>query len=75
MRKLYSTITDYINEVVVPSLGEHADDHDVAAIAAEMTEWHNEIDANGNVNLNKSGLIERNDVDFWDIATDHAYDA
>lgn len=68
---IYTTITDYIAQVVNPALGEYADDYDVEAIAQDMTEWHDEKDANGNILLNASGLVERDDVDFWEIAQKH----
>lgn len=74
MSTLYSTTTDYINDVVLPALGTYADEHDVDAIAADMTVWHNEVDEADNINLDKSGLVERDDVDFWDVAATHSYD-
>ena len=51
----YTTINDYIAQVVNPALGEYAD----------------EKDANGNILLNASGLVERDDADFWEIAQKH----
>lgn len=68
---IYSTIDDYIAQAVRPSLGEYADDYDLRSIAQEMTEWHDEITPSGDINLNHSGFIEREDVDFWDIAAKH----
>lgn len=68
---IYTTITDYITRVVAPALGEYADDYDIEGIAGEMTEWHDEKDAEGNILLNASGLVERDDVDFWEIAQKH----
>ena len=72
MSTLYSTASDYINDVVLPALGEYADEHDVDAIAADMTMWHDEIDEAGNISLDKSGLVERDDVDFWDVVDSHS---
>ena len=68
---IYTTITDYITQVVGPALGEYKNDYDTEAIASEMTEWHDEKDANGNILLNASGLVERDDADFWEIAQKH----
>lgn len=41
----YTTINDYIAQVVNPALGEYADDYDTEEIARDMTEWHDEKDA------------------------------
>ena len=46
-------------------------DYDTEEIARDMTEWHDEKDANGNILLNASGLVERDDADFWEIAQKH----
>ena len=62
---IYSTIDDYISQVVRPSLSEYVDDYDVRAIAQEMTEWQDHANAAFN------GFIEREDIDFWDIAAKH----
>ena len=70
---LYQTIDDYKEQVVIPSLGDYADEHDVDAIADEMTEWHEEV-VNGNIMANKSGLVVRSDKDFWQVVEKHAYD-
>ena len=67
----YTTINDYIAQVVNHALGEYADDYDTEEIARDMTEWHDEKDANGNILLNASGLVERDDADFWEIAQKH----
>ena len=67
----YTTINDYLAQVVNPALGEYADDYDTEEIARDMTEWHDEKDANGNILLNASGLVERDDADFWEIAQKH----
>lgn len=72
--KIYTTLDEYISQVVRPSLGEYVGDYDVRAIAEETTEWHDEIDENGNIWLNKSGFVERedvDDVDYWDIVAKH----
>ena len=74
MRDIYATISDYINDVILPALGGYAAGHDVEAIAAEMTEWHDEIDEAGAIVLDKSGLVERDDVDFWDVVAKHSHD-
>lgn len=61
----YTTIDDYIAKVVRPSLGEYAGDYDLRAIAQEMTEWQDHDNASHN------GFIERENIDFWDIAAKH----
>lgn len=61
----YTTLDDYIAQVVRPSLGEYAGDYDTRAIAREMTEWHDADNATFN------GFIEREGADFWDIAAKH----
>lgn len=62
---IYTTLDDYISQVVRPSLGEYAADYDTRAIAQEMTEWQD------NANASHNGFIERSNVDFWDIAAKH----
>lgn len=67
MSIIYPTITDYRDQVVIPALGEYADDYDTDAIAEHMTEWHDEVDTNRATIASQSGLIERNDLDFWNV--------
>lgn len=74
MRDIYSDATSYINDVIIPALGQYAAHYDVEAITADMTAWHNAIDADGNINMSGSGLVERDDVDFWDVVAKHSHD-
>lgn len=74
---IYTTITDYINENILPALAPFAEGGEFAGeinldevaenIAHDMTTWHTEHDANGNIITNRSGLIERDDADFWTL--------
>ena len=68
---VYTTITDYITQVVEPALGEFVDDYDTEAIASDMLDWHKATDEDGNILLNHSGLVEKSDLDFWEVAARH----
>ena len=69
--QLYSSTTDYITHNIAPGLGDVELTNDQALeIAQTMTEWHNEYDADGNILLGKSGLVERTDLDFWDVVAE-----
>lgn len=76
--KIYSSITD-IQDFVVTSLGDFAGDYDIEAIVDEISDWHNEVDADGNIRLDRSGLIvkpEYNDSEagneaFWELVAQH----
>ena len=64
MTTTYTTKSDYINQQVLPALPTEM--HYLAGeIANHMLIWHEEIDENGNVWVDKSGFIVDPDVDFW----------
>lgn len=68
----FETTTDYEHEVVIPALGAEADDYDTLAIAQEMLEWVPVPAADeGWDSSNRSGMAEREDADFWEVATKH----
>lgn len=62
---IYSTKQDYIGGVVMPALGEFADEFDADAIADDMLVWHDEINDKGQINLGESGFVEDEAKDFW----------
>lgn len=71
---LHTTRRDYVTETIYPSLGEHFGDYDVDGIAADMLIHHKEIDPRtGLVNDNRSGFVERRDVDFWEVVAAHEF--
>ena len=65
-QRLYATTHDYIEEVVIPALGDQVGDYDLDAVASEMLERH-ETTRDGTVDTNHSGLRERDDLDFWEV--------
>ncbi|AWB84764.1 hypothetical protein [Corynebacterium liangguodongii] len=68
--KIYTSIQDYITENIYNGGFDHPITDDQAEdIAREMLVWHDEIDDRGNINLNRSGLVEREGVDFWDVVS------
>ena len=69
-QRLYVSARDYEEEIIRPSLGGQADDHDLTAIAGEMLERHETV-RDGLVDTNHSGLRERDDVDFWEVVARH----
>ena len=69
-QRLYISARDYEEEVIIPALGDHADDYDLTAISGEMLERHETV-RDGLVDTNHSGLRERDDVDFWDVVARH----
>lgn len=68
---IYTTKNDYISQIITPALGEYAADFDVEAIADDMLIWHNDINNKGQNNLSKSGLIEDESQDFWQVVESH----
>ena len=34
-------------------------------VASQMLIWHDEIDRNGNIRVDKSGFVEDPNADFW----------
>ena len=69
-QRLYVSVRDYTEEVIVPALGNQADDYDLTAIAGEMLEQY-ETKRDGMIDTNHSGLRERDDVDFWEVIARH----
>lgn len=70
--KLYTTTRDYITEVVLPALGDQADDFNVEGIATSMLTRCNVIDPRtGYIHDNHSGFVERQDIWFWDVVAAH----
>lgn len=59
MSTKYTTIADVINYEVAPALGEFVDDYDVEEIAREAFEY---VDGY---------FVQREDVDFWEVAKTH----
>ena len=68
---IYTTIQDYADEVVTPALelsDEISPTHEQKQeIARAMTVWHDEYTPAGDINMNKSGFIENDTVDFWEV--------
>lgn len=72
MGEIFSSASSYENEVVIPALGEDAGDYDTLAIAQDMLEWVTvPADDEGWDSANRSGMAEREDVDFWEVAAKH----
>lgn len=64
MTTIYATKTDYINQQVLPALPPEM--HYLAGeVANHMLIWHDEVDENGNVRVDKSGFTVDQDADFW----------
>ncbi|MDK8241670.1 hypothetical protein [Corynebacterium coyleae] len=60
MATTYTTTQDYIEQNITPGLGDvELTDEQALEIAQNMTEW------------NENGeLVEREDIDFWDVVAD-----
>lgn len=56
----YTSVEDYITAVVEPALGNCAVDFDMHDIASEMLVW-----------TEGGTLVERDDVDFWEVVERH----
>lgn len=64
MTTIYKTKTDYINQQVLPALPPEM--HYLAGeVASHMLIWHDEVEENGNVRVDKSGFVVDPDADFW----------
>ena len=64
MTTIYTTKADYINQQVLPALPPEM--HYLAGeVANHMLIWHEEVDENGNVLVDKSGFTVDPDADFW----------
>ena len=69
--QIFETVNNYEREVVIPALGNDAGDYDTLATAQEMVEWTTEHDDEGRSIQTRSGFVEREDVDFWEVAAQH----
>ncbi len=64
MTTIYTTKSDYINQQVLPALPPEM--HYLASeVANHMLIWHDEIDENSNVWVDKSGFAVDPVADFW----------
>ena len=72
--KVYSRKDEYITEVLLPALGEHAQDYDLDAIAYDLLDWHTEYDEQGRGLDNHSGYVVNPGLDFWEVVARHALD-
>lgn len=64
MTTTYTTKSDYINQQVLPALPPEM--HYLAGeVASNMLIWHDEIDEDGNVRVDKTGFVVDPDADFW----------
>lgn len=64
MTTIYTTKSDYINHQVLPALPPEM--HYLAGeVASHMLIWHEEIDRNGNIRVDKSSFVEDPSADFW----------
>ncbi len=69
----YTTITDAIEQAVIPALGEFGADYDAEAIAREAFSYRVDTDERGNELLNTAGFEQVvDDAGFWVIAEKHA---
>ena len=69
-KPIYSTIEDVIDYEVKPALDEWREDYDLRAIAEEAFELVADEDENG-VQVGNPYYVEREDVDFWEVAQAH----
>lgn len=75
MSTVYSSANSYEEAVVIPALGDDAGDYDTLAIAQDMLKWVTvPADEKGWGDANKSGMVERDDVDFWEVVAAHCND-
>lgn len=68
---IYTTATDYTDQVVIPALGDYAGEFNIDAIAEEMLVWHDEINEDGDIVVTRSGLVEDPEKDFWTVVQAH----
>lgn len=59
MATTYATIADYITENIAPGIGVELTDEQATEVAQRMTKW-----------TVTRELVERDDVDFWDVVAD-----
>ena len=69
---IYSSKNDYIAQVIEPALGGYAAEFDIDEIVDAMPIWHDEINDKGQAIDNKSGYMEDEDRDFWEVVEAHA---
>lgn len=77
MARIYSTLDDYITHCIAPALADLDEDptrEQLLTIAHAMTTWHDEYTPADEINLNRSGYIEDDTHDFWDIAFNVLFD-
>lgn len=73
--QMYSSAYSYEEAVVIPALGDDAGNYDTLAIAQDMLEWVTVPAADPSWgDANQSGMVERTDVDFWEVAATHCTD-
>lgn len=68
----YATLNDAIHYEIITPLGEWAHRFNIKAIAERLIYWHHDINADGNINLNRSGFRVRTNVDFWKLVEANA---
>ena len=68
----YATLNDAIHREIITPLGEWAHHFNINAIAERLIYWHHDINADGNINLNRSGFRVRTNVDFWKLVEANA---
>lgn len=72
MGEIYSSAYSYEEGVVIPALGDEAGNYNTLAIAQEMLEWVTVPSGEpGWGDANQSGMVERTDVDFWEVTMRH----
>ena len=63
---------DAIHYEIITPLGEWVHRFNIKAIAERLIYWHHDINADGNINLNRSGFRVRTNVDFWKLVEANA---
>lgn len=72
MTAIYGDVEEYKQHIVYPALGNLVDHYDVGAIAKDMLVWREVVDERtGLVDSNRTGFIERDDVNFWEVVFSH----
>ena len=69
---LYSRHDEAVKREIIEPLGEYANEFDTDAIADEMIGWHDEYNAKGEINVNRSGFRIKEGADLWEIIERHA---
>lgn len=59
MANTYTTTQDYIEQNITPGIGVELTDEQALEVARRMTKW-----------TVTRELVEREDVDFWDVVAD-----